>query len=133
VIAAQDQNWDEFYRACVEVLGYDPEDEEGFRLYTDYTKFLLTPLAVDATYKYTRESAREAVAFLVRGSKKMIFKDGDKLPTLPKPIRMPTEFTFVNRLQWGLNSVLAGLSAENNFCRITTPWIRAPLSPLPAT
>src|ERR1700690_1172825 len=32
VIAAADEDWDEFYRACAEVLGYDPSDPDGWRL-----------------------------------------------------------------------------------------------------
>ena len=35
--------------------------------------------------------------------------DGHPLPNLPKPIHLPHDFTFVNRLQWGLASVLGGL------------------------
>lgn len=131
-MAAQEGRWDDFYRACVELLGYDPTDAEGWQLYTEYTKFLLQPIIVDAPFKLTRERAREAVSFLVRGGKKMVFKDEDNLPNLPKPIHMPAEFTFLNRLQWGLGSVLAGLGAEANFYRITLPWIRGPVLPPPS-
>ena len=63
-------------------------------------------------YKYTHEKARENVAFLVRNGKKIVFRPDEKLPTLPKPIHVPHDMTFVNRLQWGLASVLAGLSAR---------------------
>ena len=44
---------------------------------------------------------------------------------------MPHELTFVNRLQWGLASVLGGLSAEANWRRQTDAWLRAPQKPLP--
>jgi predicted unusual protein kinase regulating ubiquinone biosynthesis (AarF/ABC1/UbiB family) len=130
-IAAQDENWDEFYAACVDVLGFDPTAPEEWKLYTEYTKMLMQPLATDGPYRYTHERAREAVAFLVRGGKKIVFKDDDKLPTMPKPIHMPTDHTFVNRLQWGLSSVLAGLSAEANFRKLTDPWLRGPELPPP--
>jgi len=129
--AAQDEDWPTFYKACEDVLGFDPSDLDGWKLYTEYTKFVLEPLTKDAPYKYTREGARETVAFLVRGGKKIVFKPGDPLPTLPKPLNLPVDHTFVNRLQWGLASVLAGLGAENNWRRITTPWMRGPLEPLP--
>jgi len=126
IIAAQDGDWDEFYRACAEVLGYDPSDAEGWRIYTEYTKYIIDPIVVTGPFKYTREKARENIAFLVRNGKKVVFRADDKLPNLPKPIHMPHDITFVSRLQWGLASVLAGLEAEANWRSITEPWLRAP-------
>jgi predicted unusual protein kinase regulating ubiquinone biosynthesis (AarF/ABC1/UbiB family) len=127
VIAAQDGDWDEFDRACVEVLGYDPTDPEGWPLYTSYTKLVLQPLTLDENFTYTHAFAREAVAYLVRNGKKIVLRPDEKLPSLPKPINLPIDHTFVNRLQWGLSSVLAGLQAEANWRRITEPWLRAPV------
>jgi predicted unusual protein kinase regulating ubiquinone biosynthesis (AarF/ABC1/UbiB family) len=125
VVAAQDEKWDEFDAACTEVLGYDPTDEESFKVYTDYTKFLLEPLTHRGPLKLTPERAREAVVFLVRSGKKLVFRPDETLPNLPKPIRVPNDFTFVNRLQWGLGSVMGGLGAEANWRKITEPWLRA--------
>jgi predicted unusual protein kinase regulating ubiquinone biosynthesis (AarF/ABC1/UbiB family) len=130
-VAAQDQNWDEFYRACVEVLGYDPNDPDGWKLYTEYTKYVIEPLTVNAPYKYTHAKARENVAFLVRNGKKIVFRPDEKLPNLPKPIHVPQDMTFVSRLQWGLASVLAGLEAEANWRKIAAPWLHAPHEPVP--
>ena len=129
--AAADGNWDEFYRACAEVLGYDPKDPEGWHLYTEYTKYIIRPLTLDAPYKYTHESARENIAFLVRNGKKIVFRPDDKAPNLPMPIHLPHDMTFVSRLQWGLASVMAGLGAEANWRKITDPWLRSPQEPLP--
>src|SRR5262249_55507639 len=112
VIAAQDEDWEAFYDACVEVLGYDRSDEESFKVYTDYTNFLPDPLPQEGPLMLPPERAREAVAFLFRSGKKLVFRPDDTLPNLPKPIRMPNDFTFVNRLQWGLSSVMGGLRAE---------------------
>ena len=131
IIAAQKQDWDEFYRACAEVLGYDPTDPEGWQLYTDYTKMILEPLTRDGIYRNTHERAREAVAYLVRNGRKIVFRPDEKMPSLPKPIAMPTDFTFVNRLQWGLSSVLAGLDAEANYRKITDPWLHGPIHARP--
>jgi hypothetical protein len=75
--------------------------------------------------------SRVAIAYLVRHGKKIVFRPDEALPNLPKPIDMPTDFTFVNRLQWGLSSVMAGLEAEANYRRITDPWLHGPLRPLP--
>jgi predicted unusual protein kinase regulating ubiquinone biosynthesis (AarF/ABC1/UbiB family) len=129
IIAAADGDWDEFYRACAEVLGYDPADPEGWHLYTEYTKLIIRPLTLDDSYKFTHAGARENVAFLVRNGKKIVLRPDEALPTLPKPIHVPHDMTFVSRLQWGLASVLAGLGAEANWRKITDPWLRAPQEP----
>jgi predicted unusual protein kinase regulating ubiquinone biosynthesis (AarF/ABC1/UbiB family) len=132
IIAAADEDWDEFYRACAEVLGYDPNDPDGWRLYTEYTKFIIRPLTIRGPFKHTHEAARENVAFLVRNGKKIVFRPDEKLPTLPKPIHVPHDMTFVSRLQWGLASVLAGLEVEANWRTMSDPWLRGPLLPVPS-
>ncbi len=129
--ALMDGDDEAFHRGCVDVLGYDPTDEEGWRLYTSYTRLVLSPVVFDRDFTYTHEFARETVAYLVRNSKKIIFKGDEKIPNLPKPINMPTDHTFMNRLQWGLASVLAGLGATGNWRRITEPWVRGGKEPIP--
>jgi hypothetical protein len=37
----------------------------------------------------------------------------------------------MNRLQWGLASVMGGLGSIAPFRRITEPWIRCPIEPIP--
>jgi hypothetical protein len=44
---------------------------------------------------------------------------------------MPTDHTFMNRLQWGLASVLGGLECEANWRRMTAESIDGPLHPVP--
>jgi hypothetical protein len=129
--AAQRHDEEEFERACVEVLGYDRSDPESWKLYVDYTKMLLEPIVRDGDYRHTKEQAREAIAFLVRGGKKIVFKPGEALPSMPAPVHMPGDFTFVNRLQWGLSSIMAGLESNGNWRRITDPWLHGPVEPTP--
>ncbi len=117
---------EDYEKALVDVYGFDPTDAEGWPLYKAYTDHVMRPLVVDEPFLHTREIARENVAFLVRGERKIVWKQGEVLPNLPKPIKMPVEHTFVNRLQWGLASVLAGLEADYNFHRLTLPWIEGP-------
>jgi predicted unusual protein kinase regulating ubiquinone biosynthesis (AarF/ABC1/UbiB family) len=131
VVALQRGDMDAFYTACTEVLGYDPDDQESWTLYTEYTKLILLPFVLDAHFKYTKSFARENVAFLVRGGRKIVFKPDEALPNLPARVRMPTDFTFVNRLQWGFGSVLAGLDAEANWRRLVEPWLHGPVIPIP--
>ena len=113
------------------MLGYDPDVQDSFALYTEYTKLVLQPFVLDAPFTFTKEFARESVAFLVRGGKKIVFKGNDAMPTLPTPVRMPSDLTFVNRLQWGFTSVLAGLGAEANWRRVVEPWLHGPVAPNP--
>lgn len=130
IVALQQGDMPAFYKACVEVLGYDPDDRESFALYTEYTKLVLQPFVTDGPFVFTKEFARESVAFLVRGGKKLVFKPNESLPSLPSPVRMPSDLTFVNRLQWGFTSVLAGLGAEANWRRLVEPWLHGPIVPL---
>jgi predicted unusual protein kinase regulating ubiquinone biosynthesis (AarF/ABC1/UbiB family) len=131
MIAAQNHDEPEFERACEEVLGYDRSDPESWKLYVDYTKMLLEPIVRDGDYRHTKAQAREAIAFLVRGGKKIVFKPGEALPSMPAPVHMPGDFTFVNRLQWGLSSIMAGLESNGNWRRISDPWLHGPVEPPP--
>lgn len=126
ILAAQASDWPAFERACIETLGYDPSDQETYPILIEYTKRISAPLIVDGPYRHTHEAARDAVQFLVQKGRSVVFRAGDPLPNLPKPIHAPADLTFVNRLQWGLLSVLAGLGGEANWRRITDPWLRAP-------
>ena len=129
--AALDGDWDEFDRACVQVLGYDPNDDESWQLYRSYTIELLTPITTHSLFQWSPEVAREAIAFLVRGQKKIIFQEGSKLPKMPKEIHPPAESTFVNRLQWGLASIMGGLRAQARFRPLTESWVREDRQPVP--
>ncbi|MFO0547891.1 MAG: AarF/ABC1/UbiB kinase family protein [Polyangiaceae bacterium] len=126
--ACLDEDWHEFDRACVEVLGYDPEDE-SWELYRGYTLELMMPLMSHEPWVCSHEKARETVAYLSRGLRKIAFKDGE-LPQLPKVPKMPQDFTFVNRLQWGLASVMAGLGTIAVFRTPMEVWVRGPTKTL---
>ncbi len=130
IVAAMDGDWAEFDRACVEVLGYDPNDE-SWDLYRSYTMELTMPICTDGVWDSSPERARETVAYLTRGIRSLAFKEGEKIPKIPHVPKMPQEFTFVNRLQWGLASVLAGLRTQANFRRAVEPWLRGGIEPIP--
>ncbi|HZO16296.1 MAG TPA: AarF/ABC1/UbiB kinase family protein [Polyangiaceae bacterium] len=126
--AALDDDWDEFDRACIEVLDYNPHDP-SWDLYRSYTIELLRPIT-EETWVCTSDSARNAVTYIARGVKDLAFKNGE-LPTIPHVPHMPREFTFVNRLQWGLASVMGGIGTIGAFRPISEPWIRNDVEPLP--
>ena len=50
-----------------------------------------------------------------------------------QPIHMPQDHTFMNRLQWGLASVMAGIGGEGNWRRVAEPWIRGDWEPVPSS
>lgn len=127
--ALSDEDSERFESLCVSVLGYDPADEETWPLYLAYTRLILKPLYEDAPFRFTKAFASEAVRYLVRHGKEIALKKGD--PHLPKPPRTPTEMTFVNRLQWGFASVLAGLEAESNWKKLVWPFVAGPTLPPP--
>jgi predicted unusual protein kinase regulating ubiquinone biosynthesis (AarF/ABC1/UbiB family) len=128
--AAMDQDWVEFDRACIEVLGYDPNDE-SWDLYRSYAVALMMPISTHEEWHCSKERARETVEYLSRGIKGLVFKDGDAIPNIPHVPKMPQDFTFVNRLQWGLASVLAGMRTEARFRAICEPWVRDGVYPIP--
>ncbi len=126
--AVLDADWAEFDRLCVEFMGMAPTDEQSWDLYRSYMLELLIPIATNATYECTPESAKEAVQYLVRGHRRLI-KEAEGGPRLPAPVRMPFDLTFINRLQWGLASVMGGLGTRARFRELTEPWIRSALEP----
>ncbi len=130
ILSGVEERWDDFDRALVEVLGYRREDEAEWALYRAYSVHLLAPFASKTPFHVTREVAREAVQFLSRGQRELVLGRGGA-PRMPKPIDMPKDFTFVNRLQWGLLSVLGGLDATVDFRALGGPWLREPLAPPP--
>ncbi len=127
--AAFDGDWEEFDRACVEVLDYKPNDP-SWEVYRNYTIFLLEPIRREE-FRCSRERAREAVTHIATGVRGLAFKDGETLPTIPHVPKMPREFVFMNRLQWGLASVMGGIGTVARFRAMSEPWIRAPIAPVP--
>jgi predicted unusual protein kinase regulating ubiquinone biosynthesis (AarF/ABC1/UbiB family) len=127
--AALDGDWAEFDRALVEVLGYDPEDET-WDLYRSYSMELMVPICSDTVWQCSPEKAREHVQYLTRGLRDII-KGQEGLPAIPYVPKVPQDFTFVNRLQWGLASVMAGLRTEAAFRPLIEPWVRGGLEPIP--
>jgi predicted unusual protein kinase regulating ubiquinone biosynthesis (AarF/ABC1/UbiB family) len=126
--ATLDEDWAEFDRACIEVLDYDPEDP-SWDVYRSYALELLGPIR-EEEFVCTQQKARDAVTYIARGIKGLAFKDGE-LPSIPHVPHMPREFTFLNRLQWGLASVMGKIGTVAPFRRVTEPWIRDGVHPVP--
>jgi len=92
-------------------LGFLPSTD-GFDLDVlfDYFGYFYEPIQEDREFVFTREyNAR---------SFKHVFKADGSAAGLSKKLNMPRDFVFVNRIQWGVHSVLAHLGARGNFHRI---------------
>ncbi len=129
MVAAMDEDWDEFDRACVEELNYK-RDDPSWKVYRDYTIFLLDPICMEE-FRCSPERARQAVTHIAEGVKGLVLKEGESILTIPYIPKMPREFVFMNRLQWGLASVLGGLGTQARFRDLTEPWIRGATVPVP--
>jgi predicted unusual protein kinase regulating ubiquinone biosynthesis (AarF/ABC1/UbiB family) len=92
-------------------LGFIPS-LEGFDpgVLFEYFGYFYEPIQEDREFVFSREyNAR---------SFKQIFKPDGKFGGLSKQLNMPRDFVFVNRIQWGVHSILAHLGARGNFHRI---------------
>jgi predicted unusual protein kinase regulating ubiquinone biosynthesis (AarF/ABC1/UbiB family) len=76
----------------------------------DYFGYFYEPIQEDREFVFTREY--NAKSF------KQVFKPEGDAAGLSKRLNMPRDFVFVNRIQWGVHSVLAHLGARGNFHRI---------------
>jgi predicted unusual protein kinase regulating ubiquinone biosynthesis (AarF/ABC1/UbiB family) len=107
-------NKDEFGRKLVE-LGFLKEmtHEESETLY-DYFGYFYEPFHDDRPFTFSREYNRKSF--------RMIFKPEDRFKGYEKKLNMPADFVFVNRIQWGVYSILADLGATGNWHRIDAEY-----------
>lgn len=77
----------------------------------ELSRQLYKPVLEDRPFKYTEDYIHETNAILI-----------DRNPNKRKT-NLPKDYVFVNRLQWGLSSILARLGAEANWHRIVAPYI----------
>ena len=76
----------------------------------DYFQYFYEPFHDDREYTYTREYNAKSFG--------MIFKPTGQFAPLSRRLNMPPDFVFVNRIQWGVVSLLANLGASANWHRI---------------
>jgi predicted unusual protein kinase regulating ubiquinone biosynthesis (AarF/ABC1/UbiB family) len=90
----------------------------------DYFGYFYHPVLNDELFTYTRSYAREAL--------KRTFDPAGEHTEMMKWFNLPPAFVVLNRIQWGLNAVLASLEAEANWRAISEelwPWTdRGPTS-----
>jgi predicted unusual protein kinase regulating ubiquinone biosynthesis (AarF/ABC1/UbiB family) len=83
----------------------------------DYFGYFYHPVIKDQVFSYTREYAREAL--------KRTFDPNGPHTEMMKWFNLPPAFVVLNRIQWGLNAVLASLDGTANWRAISEelwPW-----------
>jgi predicted unusual protein kinase regulating ubiquinone biosynthesis (AarF/ABC1/UbiB family) len=104
------------FRHQTVALGFIKEDSPlSAELMYDYFGYFYEPIDGDREYTFTREyNAR---------SMEMVFKPEGKFKGMQSKLNMPPDFVFVNRIQWGVYSILAQLGATGNWHAIHREYL----------
>jgi predicted unusual protein kinase regulating ubiquinone biosynthesis (AarF/ABC1/UbiB family) len=106
------------YRAVVEAAGLlVPGAPFSTEELMDYFGYFYHPVMKHEPFTYTNEYAREAL--------KRTFDPNGEHTEKMKWFNLPPAFVVLNRIQWGLNAVLAGLEGTANWRAISDelwPW-----------
>jgi predicted unusual protein kinase regulating ubiquinone biosynthesis (AarF/ABC1/UbiB family) len=76
----------------------------------EYFGYYYEPFAADREYRFTPEYSAKSF--------EMMFKPTGKLAGITKQLNIPRDYTLVNRLTWGVVSILSQLRATGNWHRI---------------
>lgn len=81
----------------------------------DYFSYFYESFRIDREFTFTREYNAESF--------RMIFKPEGRFEGMQKELNMPGDFVFVNRIQWGVISILGTLGATGNWHRIQREFL----------
>lgn len=93
----------------------EPDSEVTADLLYDYFGYFYECWRSDRDFTFTREYNAKSFA--------MIFSPRGQFEGLQKRLNMPRHFVFVNRIQWGVMSILATLGASGNWHRIHREYL----------
>jgi predicted unusual protein kinase regulating ubiquinone biosynthesis (AarF/ABC1/UbiB family) len=104
------------FRALASELGFFAADSaiDPDVLY-DYFQYFYEPFHSDRTFTFTPDYNARSLG--------MIFRPTGRFAGLSKQLNMPPDFVFVNRIQWGVYSILAELGASGNWHRIHREYL----------
>ncbi len=104
-----------FREHVVELGFFSPTLELPEEPLFDYFGYFYEPFRIDRNFTFTRDyNAR---------SMEMVFKPKGEIAPLHKRMNMPRDFLFVNRIQWGVYSILAQLQATGNWHHIHREYL----------
>jgi predicted unusual protein kinase regulating ubiquinone biosynthesis (AarF/ABC1/UbiB family) len=81
----------------------------------DYFRYFYEPFHEDRVFTFSPEYNSRSLA--------MVFRPEGKFAGLARQLNMPAHFVFVNRIQWGVYSILARLGATGNWHRIHREYL----------
>jgi predicted unusual protein kinase regulating ubiquinone biosynthesis (AarF/ABC1/UbiB family) len=97
-------------------LGFIKDDSSlPTELLMRYFRFFWEPFIEDRDFVFTREYNARSLG--------MVFAPTGEFEGLTKKVNMPPDFVFVNRIQWGVYSILAQLGARGNFHRLHREYL----------
>lgn len=106
-----ESDMDAFRRLIVELGFVVPDSKIPTELWYEYFGYFYEPFWKDEPFTFTSEYTKKSLA--------MVFdRSHPRYGALTKEANMPKDFLLVNRIQWGLYSILASLGCTANWHRI---------------
>jgi predicted unusual protein kinase regulating ubiquinone biosynthesis (AarF/ABC1/UbiB family) len=117
-------NPDRFRELAIGLDFITPETDIDRDLLYDYFSYYYEPFHDDREYTFTREYNSQALLRVLRPM--------GRFAGMEKKMNMPRDFVLVNRIHWGVFSLLAQLEATGNWHRIHGEYLygRAPQTEL---
>lgn len=104
------------FRALACELGFLADDApvDAALLY-DYFGYFYEPFSSDEVYTFTPEYNARSLG--------MVFRPSGRFAGMSRRLNMPPDYVFVNRIQWGVYSILCALGATGNWHRIHREYL----------
>ena len=104
------------FRDFLVALGFFPADSplDADRLY-NYFALFYEPFRFDRDFAFSRE--------YISSTFRQVFAPDGEFEGMSKKLNMPGDFVFVNRIQWGVFSILGQLAARANYHRIHREYL----------
>ncbi len=81
----------------------------------EYFAYFYEPFRTDQVYTFTPEYNARSLG--------MVFRPSGRFAGMSRRLNMPPDFVFVNRIQWGVYSILCALGATGNWHRIHREYL----------
>jgi predicted unusual protein kinase regulating ubiquinone biosynthesis (AarF/ABC1/UbiB family) len=116
VIAAHLSGDRQRFKRCLADLGFfDADNKVEAELIYDFFGEFYRPWREDVDFEFTARYASQTL--------KLVFQPEGRFAPLRTQVKMPPDFVFVNRIQWGVYSILGQLAARGNFHRIHAEYL----------